>query len=186
MVNEDIATTIALKVEVAALRGGGVDGEPYGVKNTTGINTVTTTSLNVTNGAAYISAVDIDNSLEGSLAWLMHPRPWYTYIGKYRTKGTEMLGVAQAGPSAAFPDTWLGFPVARSTNVKATTSGTTDVIFADWRQLLVGQWGGVSFAVSTEADTAFATNETWVRSIVETDIGVRNVESFCVNSSVTD
>ena len=186
MVNEDIATTLGLFIEVAALRGTGAAGSPMGLKATPNINTVTTASLNVTNGAAYISAVDQADALNGSPGWLMHPRPWYTYIAKYRTKHTEGQGVAQAGVGAAFPETWMGYPVARSTNVKATTSGTTDVVFGDWRQLIVGQWAGVSFAASTEAGDAFVKNETWVRAIAEVDVGVRQETAFTYNSSVTD
>ena len=186
LIRQDIANSLAEELEKAAIGNSVQAGAPDGIIGTAGIGSTSTASINVTNALAMEYQLEQDDALRGRLGWLMHPRPWSTIRGRYRTKTVEFQGVAQNGPSAAFPESYIGYPVARTTNVRAVASSTSDVYFANWAELLIGQWGGLAFAVSTEADTAFAANQIWIRAIMEVDFAVRHAESFCVNASVTD
>ena len=186
LIRQDIANTIAEKLEKAALGNDSDAGAPEGINNVVGIGSTSTASINVTNANAMILEVEQDNALKGRLGWAMHPRPWSTITGRYRTKTNEFNIGVQQDASSGFPQSYSGYPVARTTNLRAASSGTTDVYFGNWAELLIGMWGGLSFAVSTEADTAFATNQIWIRAIMEVDFAVRHAESFVLNSSVTD
>ena len=186
LIRQDVAATLAETLEKAVFGNTTDAGAPLSINATTGIGSTSTASINVTNAIAMEYQLEQDNALKGSLGFLMHPRGWNKIRGRYRTKQNEFNGVTQAGPSAPFPNEYIGHPVARSTNVRAVASSTSDVFFANWAELLIGMWGGLSFAVSTEADTAFAANQIWIRAIMEVDFAVRHSESFCLNSSVTD
>ena len=48
-----------------------------------------------------------------------------------------------------------------------------------------GQWGSLEIATTKEADTAFATNQTWVRIIMQVDVAVRQPLSFCYTTGIT-
>lgn len=187
LIRQDIANTLSEKLEKAALSNDTDAGAPDGLKTAPDIGSTSTASINVTNGNAMIYEVEADNALRGSLGWAMNPRTWSTMTGRYRTKSNEFNnGVNTRGPESPFPQDYLGYPVAKSTNVKMTASSTADVFFGNWAELLIGMWGGLSFAVSTEADTAFASNQIWIRAIMEVDFAVRHGQSFCYNESVTD
>ena len=186
LIRQDIAAALAEEMEKAAIGNSVQAGRPDGIIGTAGIGSTSTASINVTNAKAMEYQLEVDNALKGKLGWLMHPRVWSKVTGRYRASANEFnIGVNQS-PGAAFPETYIGYPIARTTNVRAVTSSTSDVYFANWAELLIGMWGGLSFAVSTEADTAFAANQIWIRAIMEVDFAVRHPESFCVNASVTD
>jgi HK97 family phage major capsid protein len=161
-----------------------------GITLTPGINTTATASINVTNALAMLYTLEVDNAAFGALGFLMHPRVWNTSRGRYRTKHTEYQGIVQNGPTAAIMPQIAGYPVYRSTQVRADTSSTSDVYFGNWNDLIIGRWGGISFDVTTEASDgtnhAFMQNQFWVRAIAEVDVAVRRAESFCVNDDVTD
>jgi HK97 family phage major capsid protein len=186
LIREDIAATLARKLQTAAIGNDTDAGAPVGVSRISGVNSTSTASINVTNALAMEYKLDEDNALRGSIGWLMHPAVWNAIKGRYRTKHNEFFGINTESPANGFPSSYIGYPVATTTDVDRTASSTATVYLANWSELLIGMWGGMSFAVSTEADTAFAANQIWIRAIMETDVAVRHETSFCVNSSVTD
>lgn len=192
MVNNDISTSIGLKIEKAALDGPNVAGEPTGIKNIGGgLNTATTATINLTNANAMVYTLELDHANFGALGWLMHPRTWNTLRNRERVQVAELVGRAnEGGIGAMAPMSYVGYPVRTSTQVAQTASSVADVFFGNWNDLIVARWQGIEFAVTTEASDgtnhAFMQNQFWVRAIAEVDIGIRREESFCVNSSVTD
>ena len=64
-------------VEAAFFEGSGVSGQPLGLKNISGINTVSfTSSTDVTKWAKLqqmVKEIEIDNANISNLVWVMHP-----------------------------------------------------------------------------------------------------------------
>jgi len=193
MVRRDIATSLALKVDYAALRGAGTVNEPLGIANTPSINTVTIGGSGGTFSFDYaeqmISELENDNALRGKLGFIWNP--------KVKSK-MKRLKVAQfsgdtAGEYIILPmqdsklRDYLGWDFASTTQLptnlaKGSSTTLSEVFFGNWQEFIIGQWGGMEIMASSETSDAFEKNQTWVRIIQEMDFGVRHPESFCLCS----
>uniref|UniRef100_A0A7C5ALH4 Phage major capsid protein n=1 Tax=Desulfobacca acetoxidans TaxID=60893 RepID=A0A7C5ALH4_9BACT len=202
VVRQDLVQQLSLAVDLAALRGSGTNGQPTGVANTSGINTI---ALG-TNGS-YLSSLDLffdmvaeleeGNALRGKLAFICHPKvkaalrklktPQYSDDtgGEYTLPPlvTAILATDQALEQA------VGYPILASTQLptnltKGTSTNCTEIYFGNWADLLIGQWGGLSILASPHAGDAFAKDMTWVRVTMVVDVAVRHPESFCLCSDL--
>jgi len=191
MVRRDIALRVALKIDLAGLRGTGSSYQPLGVSQQPGINTVTIGadggSINFDRLMDMEYELAFDNALQGNLAYIWHP---------CIKRNLLQLKVAQytgdtGGEYIVQPITeqqlgaWVGYPYYQTTQIPITLTkgnGTalTEIYFGNWRELLIGQWGGMAIMASQETSDAFEKVQTWIRIIQEMDIAVRHVESFCL------
>jgi len=198
VVRQDLVQQLSLAVDLAALRGSGTNGQPTGIANTAGINTIA-----LGNDGLYLSDLDLffemvaklemDNALRGKLAFVCHPKvkaalrklkvPQYSGDtgGEYTLPPlvTALLATDQALEQA------IGYPIIASTQIptnltKGTSTNCTEIFFGNWADLLIGQWGGLSILASPHAGDAFAKDQTWVRVTMSVDIAVRHPESFCL------
>lgn len=193
-VRDDLAKQIRLAIDLACLRGtGGV--QPLGVAQTTGINTVAIG----TNGGNFSfeiadkmrTALAEDNALDGSLAYISHPLGF----AKARRERTAQFSGQTDGAYVILPMTdqmfkdTLGWQWHETTQlptnlVKGTSSDCTEVYFGNWNDLILGLWGGLDLLASPVAadgnSGAFLSNQTWVRAIMEADVGIKHEASFCL------
>ena len=193
MVRQDLATVLGLAADLAILRGIGSENEPLGIANTGSINTVT---LGTGSGAVpdFVNPwpdmeyeLSVDNALRGKLGFIFHPaikralkklrNPYYSGDtgGEY-----PLLPLTDAQLEAV-----LGYPFATTTQlpINLTAGGSTnctEIYFANWLEVLVGQWMGLEIMASNVAGTAFATDQTWVRIISEMDCALRHAQSACL------
>lgn len=191
LVRRDIAIAIALKIDLAALRGLGASYQPKGINLQTGLNTVAigTNGGNIT----YDHLIDMeyelaaDNALRGKLGYIFHPCIRRNLL---KRKVAQYSGDT-AGAYIAAPTTeqnfqnWLGYPYKMTTQVpinltKAEGTALTEIYFGNWEELLIGQWGGMEIMASQETSDAFEKDQTWVRILQEIDMTVRHGESFCL------
>jgi HK97 family phage major capsid protein len=201
VVREDMASRLALAVDLAALRGSGSENQPLGIANTSGINTVTWGSGG--NGAPLGNSLDLfqdliyevesRNALRGSLGFIFHPAikralrktkvpQWSGDTGGYPLIPAVLMA-SMAGDRAL--EEAIGYPFQTTTQIPAnlvvgTENDCTEVYFGNWSELLIGQWAGMTILASNQAGTAFATDQTWVRIILNVDVAVRHEESFCL------
>jgi HK97 family phage major capsid protein len=85
--------------------------------------------------------------------------------------------------SDAAPDRLLGFPYATTTKLTGASGvGAKSAIFGNWSDLLVARWGGMRVLASQTSDDAFSKDQTHIRGILRTDVGVRHLASFVVAS----
>jgi HK97 family phage major capsid protein len=196
VVRQDLVQQLSLAVDLAALRGSGANGQPTGVANTSGINTV---ALG-TNGS-YLSSLDLffdmiakleeDNALRGKLAFVAHPKV-KAALRKLKTpQFSEDTGGAYTLPPLVTAllatdqslEQAVGYPILASTQLptnltKGTSTNCTELFFGNWQDLLIAQWGGLSILASPHAGDAFAKDQTWMRVTMSVDIAVRHPESF--------
>ena len=187
-VQNDLLMAVMLAVDLAAINGPGSGGAPTGILNTSGIGTVS----GGTNGAAPTWAnivglekeVAVDNADVGKLAYLTNPK----VRGKLKTtetasgsgqfvwpvNGSELNGYT-AGVSTQVP----------SNLTKGTGTDLSAILFGNFTDLLIGQWGGLDIIVdpytrANEGQIKIVTNSFW-------DVLLRHPESFAAMvDAITD
>jgi HK97 family phage major capsid protein len=200
LVRQDLAQTLAEALDLAALRGTGLLGQPLGIANTPGISTVdfagTTAAAGYYTNPGWEALYDMEgaladaNALKGNVGFAFHPN-FKRNISKIRTPnhtadvndGNFLVNPATDAQLTAL----LGYKFSQTTQIPLTLGGSSDqteVYMANWADLLIGQWVGLSILASQEAGTAFVTNQTWVRMITDVDVQVRRPESFVLGSNV--
>ncbi len=177
MVQQDLAASLGLKLDLGALKGAGGT-EPVGIITTAGINTK---SMNATVTLALMEdmvyALDQDNALKGKLAFVMHTREWSTIRALLLAAGITFNSWGK-GVSKEL----MGYPVYTTNQLSITMGGGSDegeILFGNFDDLIIGEWGGIEFLASQHAGTAFAANQTWIRAIQLVDVAVRQPVSFC-------
>lgn len=158
----------ALEIQRAAINGSGSSNQPTGILNTSGVVSV----VGGTNGAIItrdhlVSLVNGpgSNDYEGvNFAWLTN----FSVRGKLMTTKTDAgsgLFLMNESDKSLF-----GYDIALTTAVpnnltKGTASGTCSaVVFGDFSQLKIGQWGGINVVV----DPYTIRHQGQIRLIVET------------------
>lgn len=172
LIKNDLATAIALGLDLAGLYGAGGAGQPRGLSNTTGVNTVTfgaaaPTYLEV---VRMIKRVLESNALMGAPRWLIESDGWEALsTTSKQTGGNEanfILGESERIKS---------YPYTMSNQITAQ-----DYIFGDFSQMLIGEWGGLELNVDPYTHSLKGK----VRYVVfkSTDIAIRHPESFCIGN----
>lgn len=172
LVMEDFAKVLALKIDLAGLNGNGA-GAPIGIVNTSGIGSVTGTSF------SYAAAVEFQTDVAGSNALC----PVCAYITTPAKAG--ILKQKQRFTSTDTP-IWQGNVLeGEIEGFKAftTTQLSDGMIFGDFSQLIIGEWGVLEIAVDPTAN--FKAGITGIRAFQSVDIGIRNAAAFTYASSIT-
>jgi hypothetical protein len=202
LVRNDMAMQMAEALDLAALRGTGVAGQPLGISNTPGISTVDF-SLGAA-AAGYVTnpgweqMYDMEgkladnNALRGSVGFAFHPSVKRN-LSKVRADGATAdngQGDFILNPATDARITQLlGYPFATTTQIPVNLgagSDETEAYMANWADLIIANWVGMTLLASQEAGTAFATNQTWVRMITDVDVAVRRPESFVLGTGILD
>lgn len=176
LVMNDLAAVVALAVDAAALNGSGASGQPLGIISTSGVGSVSGTSL------AYAGVIEFQTDVIGANALVN------AGAGGYVTT-PAVAGLLMARSRFSNTDTPLwdgsvldarmaGFRAMSSTQVPAATA-----IFGDWSQLVIGEWGALEVEVNPYAN--FAAGIYGIRAFYTVDVAVRYAASFSVASSIT-
>jgi HK97 family phage major capsid protein len=192
LIRRDIAVALALKIDLASLRGLGASYQPKGVNLQTGLGTVAigTNGGNITFDHLIDMEYELaaDNALRGKLGYIFHPcirrNLLKRKVDHYTGQSTNQSYLIAPVTEQVFQN-WLGYPYKMTTQIpinltKAEGTALTEVYFGNWQELIVGQWGGMELMASQETSDAFEKDQTWVRVLQEVDIAVRHGESFCL------
>lgn len=185
LVRTDLATVLALAIDLAAINGDSNNGEPGGILGTSGIGSV----AGGTNGLAPTYAhmvslwkeVAIDNADYGSLGYLTNAAVIAKLMATEKASNTAQF-VVSALPDASGMTSIVGMKCGVSNQVPATlTKGSSGavcsaVIFGNWADLIIGQWG--SLDILTDPYTGSAAGTVRVRVLQDVDCGLRHAESF--------
>lgn len=174
IVTTDLAAQVALAADLAALAGSGASGQPTGITNTAGVGSVTGTSIAFAGILEFQSDIATANVMPArggyvttpSVAALLIQRVKYTSTASPLWEGNVWDGQMQ------------GFPAMSSNQMPAAT-----MIFGDWSQLVLGEWGTLEIEVNPYAN--FQAGIIGVRAIYTMDVGVRIPAAFSVASSIT-
>jgi len=170
-VKRDLATTLALMIDLAAINGVGSQNQPLGILNTTGIGSVTINAASTPDWGDIVDlekSIAVDNALIGNLAYLVN--------------ATIAANMKQTAKESGYP-TYLmedgranGYKVGVSNQVPADT-----IIFGNFSDLIIGLWSGLDLTVDPYTHSTSGTVR--VVALQDVDVALRHAESFCVGSS---
>jgi HK97 family phage major capsid protein len=183
MIRRKLSQAISIAVDAAAINGSGSSNQPTGILSYSGTNTVAMG----TNGAvpSWAKVVEMETAISNynadvnTMAYLTTPG----IVGKLKT--TENSGGTNGVYILPINGTELnGYNYRKSTNVPSTlTKGTSSgnchaMIFGDWSQLQIGNWGMVDIVVDPytlagSAQVKITVNSFW-------DIQIAQPRAFAV------
>ncbi len=181
LLRNDMRVAQQLALDKASINGSGTSNQPEGILNTTGIGLVELgtngAALTRTHLIALMNEVDIDDALVDAMA----------YLSPVQVRSHLMNTKLDAGSGRFIMENRnsgiLGYNAAFSNQVPSNlTKGTGNdlkaIIFGDFRQLIIGQWGGLDLV----ADPYTKAQKAMVRIIVNAwyDTAVRQPSGFAV------
>lgn len=174
LIRDDLAQALALAIDLGALSGSGASGQPTGIKNTSGINTVdfgTAPDL-VPTWAQVIemeTKVAEDNALLGAnLAYISNATMYGALKSVTKDSGSGQFVVEPNGNMNGY----------RTIVSNQVASG--DLYFGNFADLLIGFFGNLDLLV--DPYTASTTGTIRVVALQSVDVAVRNAVSFCLGN----
>ena len=170
LIRNDLAQSMAIAIDDGALEGSGSSGNPTGITNTSGINTVSLSSAAAPTWAEMVSmetAVRVDNALMGDLAYIVHPTNYGTLKTTDKATNTAQF--------VANNDEINGYKAIVSPQMTAN-----NYVFGNFSDLLVGFFGGVDILVDPYSNSTSGTVR--VVALQSMDSNVRHAVSFCHGS----
>lgn len=174
MVMDDLAKQLARAVDLAGIQGTGASGQPTGITATAGIGSVTGTTLDYADVVEFQTDVANSNALETNSAYLTTPTVAGLLMQRQRFSGTDTPlweGSVQDGRVAGY----------RGTTTTAITAGS--MLFGDFSQVAIGEWGMLEIALNPFAN--FTAAITGIRAIQSIDVAIRQAAAFSYATSIT-
>lgn len=174
LVMNDLAKVLAIAIDLAALEGSGSSGQPTGISATASIGSVTGGSLDYADVLEFQTDVAGANALAGNCAYVTTPAVAALLAARQRFSSTDTPlweGNLLDGKMAGF----------RAVSTLQLTAAS--MIFGDFSQVVIGEWGMLELALNPYANFAAAT--TGVRAIQTVDVGVRYAGAFSRATSIT-
>lgn len=173
LVMNDLAKVLALAIDVAALEGNG-SGAPVGIANTGGIGSVTGTSMDYADILEFQTDVAGSNALAANCAFVTTPA--VAALLKARVKVASTYSPIWEG--GILDGTVDGFKAMSTLQVTAAS-----MIFGDFSQVVIGEWGMLELALNPYAN--FAASISGIRAIQTVDVGIRQAGAFSRATSIT-
>ena len=170
LIRNDLAQSMAIAIDSGALQGSGSSGNPTGITNTSGINTVSLSSAAAPTFAEMVSmetAVRVDNALMGDLAYIVHPSNYGTLKTTEKATNTAQF--------VAVNDEINGYKVVVSPQLTAN-----NYVFGNFSDLLIGMFSGLDIVVDPYSNSTSGTVR--VVGLQSVDTAVRHAVSFCAAS----
>lgn len=185
MLIRDIETAMAEGLDAAAINGSGSSNQPTGILNTSGVNDITI----ATDGGVltrnllvqFETEVATDKALRGKLGWLTTPGV-RGFLKSTRVDAGSGIFLMNSDAKDL-----LGYPLMASTQVPSNLTkgaGTSlhAMIFGNWEELIIAQWGGLDLVV----DPYTASKNAQITLVINGwyDIGVKHAVSFCICNEI--
>ena len=173
-VREDLMRVLAIAKDLSAINGSGVEGQPLGILNTTGIGSVTFGAA-----ATWAKVIDFEtqvanaNADAGNMAYLTTP----AVRGKWK-------GIAKASGYPVYlweNGSTPGSGIVNGYRAEATKQVPSDkVIFGNWSDLILAEWAGIDVVV--DPYSLKKTGQIEVTITLWCDNGARHAGSFSVSA----
>lgn len=180
-VRGDLATVLALAIDLAAINGSGSSNQPRGILNTSGIGDVAGGTNGLAPAWAHIVELETDvavaNADVGTLGYLTNAKV------RGKLKQTEQFSTTNGMPVWRDGGNPLnGYRAGVSNQVpsnldKGTSSGVCSaILFGNWADLIIGQWGTLDLMVDPYSNSTSGTVR--VVALQDIDVAVRHAVSF--------
>ena len=170
IIRQLITDAIAQKLESTAF---GADGADENTPN--GIFAAVEATAGTLDWATIVgleTQVDVANATMGNLAYIMHP----SLVGKAKTKVKDASGAGGFVFGNDGAGMMNGYKVLRTNNVGGDASNGYNVVYGNWNDYFIGQWGSIEILV----DPYTQATKVMVRLVVNSywNMGVIREESF--------
>ena len=170
IIRQLITDAIAQKLESTAF---GADGADENTPN--GIFAAVEATAGTLDWATIVgleTQVDVANATMGNLAYIMHP----SLVGKAKTKVKDASGAGGFVFGNDGTGMMNGYKVLRTNNVGGDASNGYNVVYGNWNDYFIGQWGSIEILVdpytqATKGMVRLVVNSYW-------NMGVIREESF--------
>lgn len=174
IVSSDLASIVALDIDLKALNGSGAAGQPTGILNTAGIGSVTGTSLDYADIVEFQTDVFAGNALSGASGYVTTGA--VAGLLKTRVKFTSTASPIWEGRlEEGMVDGYRG--------MASNQMPTATMLFGDFSKLIIAEWGVLEIEANPYAD--FKAGIVGVRAIASIDIGVRYPTAFSAANTIT-
>lgn len=170
IIRQLITDAIAQKLESTAFGADGADeNTPNGIFATV---EATAGTLDWATIVGLETQVDVANATMGNLAYIMHP----SLVGKAKTKVKDASGAGGFVFGNDGAGMMNGYKVLRTNNVGGDASNGYNVVYGNWNDYFIGQWGSIEILVdpytqATKGLVRLVVNSYW-------NMGVIREESF--------
>lgn len=163
-------------VQVAAINGSGTGNQPLGILNTPGIYSATHTAGPITRPMTLElqAALEGEDATEDSLGFLVHPKVKFALMGTPIDAGSgrflmenKMVNGEKVVSSSLVPD----------------LAGQRPVIYGDWSQLFIGEWGSLSLVINPWSKLDSGEIEVIANAYV--DVVLAQPKAFAVDKFIT-
>lgn len=184
LVRDDISQAMALGLDYRALRGKGTDGQAMGIVNTPGIGTLPLGGAGAVPGFDDLKnlmlKIQMANADVGDLAFAMNPTIKNVF-DKLKDKNDQYL--LQPDISAPGKMTLCGYRLGLTTQLpinleKGGSVNCSEIIFGNWKNLILAMWGGMVLEASTDAE--FAKHQLLIKVVQDYDVGLRYPEGLAI------
>lgn len=175
LVMDDFARVLALAIDKAALEGAGSGGEPTGISNTANIGSVSGGSLDLADCLEFQSDLAGSNALVTGCAYVTTPAVAALLAGRARISSTDSVTLWRGN---ILDGQIEGFRATTTTQLTAAS-----MIFGDFSQVVIGEWGFLELAMNPYA--SFSAAITGIRAIQTVDVGIRHAAAFSRATSIT-
>lgn len=173
IVSNDLAAQVALAADLAVLNGGGTE-QPTGIIQTGGIGSVSGTNLAYAGILEFQTDVAAANVIPQAGGYVTTPAVAGLLSARARFANTD----TPLWSGNLWDATMAGFPAMSSMQMP-----TADMLFGDWSEVVVGEWGVLEVEVNPYAN--FAAGIIGVRAIYSMDVAVRRAAAFSLATSIT-
>jgi HK97 family phage major capsid protein len=189
-----IAKDLGIAIDAAIYAGTGASGQPTGIVQTSGINSVAWGSSAKANTAygkliEMIQELSADNVELANCGWAMHSTAFSALSQMVDSAGgfnmeRRLFGAGQMNGAT----TLMGYKYAITNQLTTLTSSSTSnsILFGDFSQCYCGEWGTMVLRSSDVAGDSFAKMQTQILAAMEVDIGVAQPTAFCTSTGVTN
>jgi HK97 family phage major capsid protein/HK97 family phage prohead protease len=174
IIMSDLSQQVAIAADKAVLAGTGTE-QPTGISGTSGIGSVSGTSLAAAGVLEFQSDVATNNALSDSCGYVTTPVVGALLMARPELPST---GTTRIWTGSLLDGAMLGFKAMTSAQMAAGT-----MLFGAWDQVVIGEWGVLEIAVNP--NDVFAQGITGIRAMYTMDMGLRYAGAFSYASSVT-
>jgi len=172
IVTNDLSAIVALGVDKAALAGTGTE-QPQGIIGASGVGTFSGPTFNY--DAALDAQVDVA---------VANARP--VQGGYVTTPAVAKLGMTRQRFTSTDTPLWVGNlwdgTVAGFVAMSSNQMSSATMIFGDWNELLIAEWGVLEVDVNPYAN--FQAGIIGVRCMYSVDVGIKHPAAFSTMSSI--
>lgn len=174
LVMNDLAKVLAIAIDLAAFEGSGAAGQPLGITGASGIGSVVGTSLAYAGILEFQTDVAGANALAANCAYVSTPSVAALLAQRQRFASTD----TPLWDGNILDGKVSGFRAASTLQLTAAS-----MIFGDFSQVVIAEWGMLELALNPYAN--FAAAISGIRAIQTVDVGVRVGAAFSRATSIT-